>query len=196
MGNTIPTITNGYEFISWFVNIFFSWQVITFVIVMILIKPIKDLLSRVKYFKHNDIEISFSKRMKKLNIMSKLIKNKDITEINKKSLFIKRVNSISKISPVSVIFFAYQEIENTFTNEYEVIDDKFRCKIIDEISLDLYEAKLITKENYNLFNEMTNIYNTVLNNKNAALSIKKKMAIIYGKTAKRIIDRIEELKGR
>jgi hypothetical protein len=123
-----------------------------------------------------------------------LIKLKDKSKIDKKSLFMERVYSIAKISPASVIFFAYHGIENTFTSEYEGVDDEFRAKIIDELSLSLYEGKLITKEKFDLFNKMTKIYNTVLNDKNIALSIKKKTAIKYGKAAKRIIDRIEELK--
>jgi len=194
MEKTMSSITNCYELILFIVNIIFSWQVITLLIFLILRKPLIDLLSRVKYFKHNETEISLTKNINKASKQSEIIKLKDISKLEKDSLFMKRVYSIAEISPISVIYFAYHEIENTLIREYDFIYDEFISKIVDYHSEMFYDKKLITKQEYELFNEMTKIYNTVLNDKNIALSIKKKTAIKYGKTANKLIDRINELK--
>jgi len=194
MEKTMSSITNCYELILFIVNIIFSWQVITFLIFLILSKPIKKILKRVKNIKFNKTEISLTKNINKLSKQSEIIKLKDISKLEKDSLFMKRVYSIAEISPISVIYFAYHEIENTLIREYEFTDDEFISKIVDYHSKLFYDKKLITEQEYELFNDMTNIYNTVLNNKNVALSIKKKMVIKYGKTADKLIDRIEELK--
>jgi len=189
----MSSLTNIYDFIYFLLNIIFSWQVITFLIFLILRKPLIDLLSRVKYFKHNETEISLTKNINKASKQSEIIKLKDISKLEKESLFMKRVYSIAETSPVSVIYFAYYQIEYSFVKEYEIVDDEFISKIIDYHSTKMYEKKLITKQEYELFKEMTNIYNTVLNIKNIALNIKKKTAVKYGKTADKLIDLIKEL---
>jgi len=190
----MSSITTIYDFILPLLNIIISWQVSALVIVLILRKPITELFSRVIHLKHNETEFSFTKSVNKFNKQTEKIQLKDTTKLEEASLFMKRVYSIAEISPVSVIIFAYFQIENTFTNDFEVVDDKFREKIINELSLSLYNGNLITKQKYDLFGEMTNIYNTVLNNKSVALNIKKKTAIKYGKSANKLINKINELR--
>lgn len=194
MENATSSVTNNYDFILWLVSNLLSWQVTTIVIVCILRTPITRLLKRIKYVRFNKIVVSLTKDIDRTNKQSEIVKLKKLSKYNEKTLFMKRVLSIAEISPISVIIFTYYQIENIFVNAYEYVDDEYKPKIIDKYTLDFYKNGLITEQEYDLFKDMTSIFNTVLDNKDKAKYLKKKTAIKYGKTAEKLIDRINELK--
>ena len=194
MESTTLTITNNYEFILWLVSKLLSWQVTVIVIVCILRTPITRLLKRIKYVRFNKTLVSLTKDIDRTDKHSEIIKIKKLSKYNGETLFMKRVFSIAEISPISVIIFAYYQIENTFVNAYEYVDDEYKPKIIDKHTLDFYKNGLITEQEYDLFKDMTSIFNIVLENRDKAKYLEKKTAIKYGKTAEKLMNRIIELK--
>jgi hypothetical protein len=193
MEKAMSIIPNNYEFILQIINTILSWPIAAVVIVLLLRSSIIGLLGRIESVKYNNIELLLTNDINKINQQSEFIEFRKLHKNKDETLFMKRVLSIAKISPISVIPFAHYQIENAFVNDCGYVKDEYKCKIIADLSLSSYKAGKITKLEYDLFNEVTSIYNTVVNNKNKATKIKIETAIEYGQTAEKLIDKIEEL---
>jgi hypothetical protein len=182
------------EYIFSLVTTIVSWPIAAIVIVLILKKPIAGILGRISVIKHNSIEIQLSKTITELDKQAELL-NIKITKNESNRLFMERVHSIAEISPVSVIVFAYYQIEYTFTEEYKLPGDEFIRKIMKDFPLDFYKRELIEEYEYHLFLEIERIYNSVMNNNDLATGLNKETAIKYGRTAGILIDRVNEIKA-
>lgn len=151
---------NNTEFISNLIESL-AWPLTIIIGLFILRKPIRIIISSLKYFKYGDVELQFSEGIKRLEkkVNSEMSDGKNTQNIVK---FKDRVFEIIKISPKYAIIEVWKEIEieiNRIIIEKKIkIELKDKNKPIKLIEI-LFQKKIIEKSQADIIIEMRKLRN-------------------------------------
>ena len=172
-----------------------SWPVASIIIVILLKKPLTNILNRLAQFKYKDFEANFAKEIEVVkNNMDSKLEEIPITDNNKNS-FLNEVTQIAKVSPMAAIPFAYSYIENALKEKMEEFNDynKNNIYLVNNATKYLYHNEKIDGQTFETLNKMRKLRNAISHKNINKYSIDKTDAIDYGKIAKVLIENIKTI---
>lgn len=139
-----------------------AWPVSIIIIIMILKKPIDQLMLGIHRLKYQDLEIDFNKRLDEIDSKIETENNKEPKkELKQNNNELEQIETIAEISPNSAILLAWSIVEKELQSivmRLEISSDYPRNSPMKNINT-LREMKLIDNQTVDGLNELRRIRN-------------------------------------
>jgi hypothetical protein len=187
-----------YNFISAIINSL-VWPVVVLVVLLVLKKPLSQLLLSLNKLRYNNLEIDFGKELAKLE--KTLEKQTNTKETNIKSDYKNEkeieIKAVAEINPSAAILMAWsmveQEIVTTINRMASSPDFPAYNSVLKNINL-LLDNNFIDEHIYSSINEFRVLRNKVSHAQSSTEQITYLEAIKYYEIAIKIIDQLKQIK--